>query len=73
MKKRCLDRRGTGSGSGPALDKVDLLEKSLSLFRAEVEMKLKIMEEILTTRNGKSHRIDTDLIYIYYLLLHVHM
>jgi len=32
--------------------KVVLLEKTLNAFRAEMDMKMRIMERILTTRNG---------------------
>jgi len=35
-----------------AVEKVDKLEQALSVFRTEVDMKLKIMQQILTTRNG---------------------
>ena len=35
-----------------AVEKVNMFEKTLSVFRAEVDMKLQIMQQILTTRNG---------------------
>jgi len=35
-----------------ALEKVNQLEETLSLFRKEVEVKLKIMQQILTNRTG---------------------
>jgi len=34
-------------------EKVLHLEQTLKIFRAEVDMKMKIMEQILNTRNGK--------------------
>jgi len=33
-------------------DKVIQLEETLKKFRAEVDMKMSIMEQVLTTRNG---------------------
>jgi len=40
-------------GHGSSLSgKVLQLEQTLKIFRAEVDMKMKIMEQILTTRNG---------------------
>jgi len=54
---RNMKRRLTQSKSHvdmSAADKVDLLENTLNVFRAEVDMKLKIMQQILTTRNGET-------------------
>jgi hypothetical protein len=44
------------SGSADELsvgEKVEILEKALNAFRAEVDVKFKIMEEILQSRNGE--------------------
>jgi len=46
------------SQSMSAAKKVNMLEKTLSVFQAEVNMKLKIMQQILTTRNGTSYFIQ---------------
>ncbi len=35
-----------------AIDKLEVLEQALSSFRDEVNMKLKIMLQMLTARNG---------------------
>jgi hypothetical protein len=37
------------------MDKVDKLEKAMKQFRAEVEMKFKIMQQILTAKDGNAH------------------
>jgi len=51
---RKMKRRVGGSNMDlPMEEKVDLLEKTISVFRSEVDMKLRIMHQILTTRNGK--------------------
>jgi len=35
-----------------ALEKVEVLEGTLNSFRAEMDMKMRILEQILATRNG---------------------
>jgi len=42
-------------------EKVDQLESTLKVFRAEVDMKLKIMQQILSNRNGNKKRNTLNL------------
>jgi len=52
MKRRLIQNKSLANMS--PLEKVDHLEKTLTTFRSEVNMKLQIMQQILTTRNGKA-------------------
>jgi len=56
MNKTGTYGMGVGSEDGQESnlsEKVLHLEQTLKIFRAEVDMKMKIMEQILNTRNGK--------------------
>jgi hypothetical protein len=52
LKRRQEMMRPGSAEAISAGEKVEILEKTLSVFRAEVDMKFKIMQEILQTRNG---------------------